>query len=41
MTEKEKKESAVNLALFMKSLEIFAISNPQIKYVYVTSDNAG
>ena len=41
LCENEKKESAVNVALFMKSLEIFAIANPQIKFARVTCDNAG
>ena len=41
LTENEKKESAVNLGLFMTSLEMFSISNPDIKYAYVTCDNAG
>ena len=41
MTKKEKKEAAVNVALMARSLEIYSIANPQIRFASITSDNAG
>ena len=41
MEKSENKESAVNVALMSRSLEIFSIANPQITSVSITSDNAG
>ena len=41
MTNAENQESAVNLALSSRSLEMYSIANPQILFAHITSDNAG
>ena len=37
----ENQESAVNLALMSRSLEIYSTACPQIRFAHITSDNAG
>lgn len=37
----EKQESTTNLHLMMKSLEVYAKANPDIKSVWIRSDQAG
>ena len=41
MLKSENKESAINVALMARSLEVFSIANPQITSASITSDNAG
>ena len=41
MENSENQESAVNLALMSRSLEIYSKNYPQIRFCHITSDNAG
>ena len=41
MENSENQESAVNLALMSRSLEIYSNACPQIRFAHITSDNAG
>ena len=41
MENSENQESAVNLALMSRSLEIYSTACPQIRFAHITSDNAG
>jgi hypothetical protein len=41
MTEAENQESATNLALSSRSMEIYSKQYPQIRFAHITSDNAG
>ena len=41
MENSENQESAVNLALMSRSLEIYSKAHPQIHFSHITSDNAG
>ena len=41
MENAENQESAVNLALMSRSLEIYSTACPQIRFAHITSDNAG
>ena len=41
MENSENQESAVNLALMSRSLEIYSKAYPKIRFAHITSDNAG